>query len=576
MIKSGKLLILFLLSCLLIYSFSVNEKKTTGKVSVDSGWVESTFSRMTLREKIGQMIISHSEGYKLEKNSKEFLRLKNSVEKNKVGGFIFFKGNSLEEAGLINDLQSLSEVPLLISADFERGTKMRLDDGSLFPSNMAIGAAGNPDLAYKMGQMIARECKALGIHQNYAPVMDVNNNPLNPIINVRSYGESPELVSQMGTMLIKGIQDENVIATAKHFPGHGDTDIDSHNDLPVLNFDMERLNKIELVPFKNAIGGGVKSVMIAHLSFPAIEENTKIPASLSSEIVSNLLIENLGFNGLIVTDALNMSGITKNFSTKEIAVMCVKAGIDLILMPENEEAAISAIEKAVNKGEISEDRINLSVKKILTAKFKLKLNENKFTDLENVSKIVNSGEEQILAQQIADESVTLVKNKDNIIPLKNKNIYVLSLNNGNDKDNSAYFEKTIKENYEQAGYNFTFDKLNGDVTGGDYTLPDNTGIVLIPIYAKVKIKTGSVGLPESQVNLINKFISDGKKVIIISFGNPYLLKNFPDVDCYICAYGEAETSINSVIKGLFGDLKFRGKLPVTITDNFKIGFSILN
>jgi len=535
---------------------------------------------MTLREKIAQMIISSSEGYSLDKNSKEYNRIKNLIVNQKIGGFIFFKGNSLQEAEIINELQSMSETPLLISADFERGTKMRLDDGSLFPNNMAIGATRNPKLAYQMGLLIAKECRAIGIHQNYAPVLDVNNNSKNPIINVRSFGEDPLLVSQMGTAMIKGIQDGNVIATGKHFPGHGDTDIDSHNDLPVLNFDMSRLNNIELVPFKNAINSGVKSVMIAHLSFPAIENTPYIPASLSEKIVSGILINQIGYHGLIVTDALNMSGITKHFTTQGVALMCVSAGIDLILMPQGEEITINAIERAVIDGDIKEERINYSVQKILEAKEWLGLNENKIVDLEKVKSIVNSEEEQILSQMIADESVTLVKNDNNILPFKkaNSNILLLSLNNGNDKGNSDLFLKKIDG--ISAGY---FNKINifeqsGEVSNIEeiITASGEADLVLIPIYAKVKIKTGTVGLPESQISLIKVLKEKGKKVIVISFGNPYLLQGFEEIDSYICAYGDSESSINASIKGIFGEIKFKGKLPVTINELYKFGDGINN
>lgn len=542
--------------------------------------VKQKLSSMTLREKIAQMIISYSDGYEISKDSKEYKRLSNLIKNQKIGGLIFFKGNSLQEAALINDLQSISETPLLISADFERGTKMRLDDGSLFPSNMALGATRNPELAYKMGIMISKECRAIGIHQNYAPVLDVNNNSKNPIINVRSYGEDPLLVSQMGNALIKGIQEGNVIATGKHFPGHGDTEIDSHNDLPVLNFDMNRLNNVELVPFKNAISGGVQSIMIAHLSFPAIEDNPNVPASLSSKIVNGILVDQLGFNGLIVTDALNMSGITKHFSTKEVALMCINAGIDLILMPQDEEKTISTIEQAVKKGEISEERIDYSVRKILEAKSRLGLDENKYVDLEKVKEIINSEEERNLSQLIADESVTLVKNENKILPFtKSKNnILILSLNNGNDKANSDYFLQRFDE--KPAGYLSqvkVFDK-SGDITNADDILDASidADIILIPIYAKVKIKTGTVGLPESQINLIKYFKEKNKKVIVISFGNPYLLQGFEEIESYICAYSDSESSINAVIKGIFGEIKFKGKLPVSINEKYKYGTGINN
>ncbi len=562
-------------------SLSNFEKKAavTNKYLKDNEWTEQKLASMTLREKIAQMVISNSDGYTLDESSTEFQRLQNLIVNEKIGGLIFFKGNSVQEAGLINRLQTMSETPLLISADFERGTKMRLDDGSLFPSNMALGATRNPELAYQMGLQIAKECKAIGVHQNYAPVVDVNNNSMNPIINVRSYGENPELVSSMADKFIKGLQAGNVIATAKHFPGHGDTDIDSHSDLPVLNFSRDRLENLELIPFKNAIKSDVMSVMIAHLSLPAIENESFVPASLSKSIIEGVLIDELKFSGLVVTDALNMAGVVKHFSTSDVALRCVNAGVDLILMPQGESETISAIELAVNNGSISEERINFSARKILNAKNWLKLNENKYVDIDNVSSTVNSDNAKRISQQIADESLTLVKNNNNLLPFNyssNQNCLIISLNNGNEKANSDYFLNTF--NSENKFKSVSYYDLSGEINDQEEIISDsdNYDVIIIPIYAKVKIKTGTVGLPESQISLINAITSKGKKVLVISFGNPYLIQSFPDIDSYICAYADAETSINSAINSFYGTIKFKGKLPVTISNQFQYGDGIIN
>ncbi len=542
-------------------------------------WTEKKLSSMNIREKIAQMIISNSDGFALDESSAEFKRIQNLIINEKIGGLIFFKGNSEQEAGLINKFQSLSETPLLISADFERGTRMRLDDGSLFPSNMALGATRNPELAYLMGLQIAKECKAIGVGQNYAPVADVNNNSLNPIINVRSYGEDPELVSSMADMFIKGLQDGNIIATVKHFPGHGDTDIDSHSDLPVLNFSKERLDNLELIPFKSAVKSNVMSVMIAHLSLPALDNEVNVPASLSKNIIEGLLINELNFNGLVVTDALNMAGVVKHFSAEEVALRCVNAGVDLILMPQGESVSISAIEQAVISGSISEERINTSVRKILNAKNWLKLNENKLTDVSKVTSIVNSDEAKRISRQIADESLTLVKNNNSIVPFSNaasQSCLIISLNNGNEKANSDYFLRRFNENNKFSSTSY-YD-LTGDIVNSNEILTDadNYDVIIIPIYAKVKIKTGTVGLPDSQISLINSLSSKGKKVLVISFGNPYLIQGFPDIDSYICAYADAESSIDAGIDSFYGTIKFKGKLPVTISSQFKFGDGISN
>jgi beta-N-acetylhexosaminidase len=531
---------------------------------------------MSLREKIAQMVVSSAIPDNLSESSSGFLKLKKLCTDTKIGGFIFFKGSVSEYVSLSNKLQGFSDTPLLISADFERGTGMRVTDGVLFPNNMAIGATRNYELAYKMGLEIARESRLLGIEQDYAPVCDVNNNPGNPIINVRSFGEDPELVSGMSENEIKGLQDGNVIATAKHFPGHGDTDIDSHKDLPVLNFDMDRLNRTELVPFKNAISKNVMSVMIAHLSFPALESQEHIPASLSANIVGGLLIDKLGFGGLVVTDALNMKGITKYFSTSEVALMCVNAGIDLILMPMDEETTISAIEDAVNKGNITEERINKSVEKILKAKEWAGLFENKSVNSENVYNLIHTDEAENLSQQIADQSVTLVKDDDNIVPFKVKigNALIINLSDGSDNINSDYFSSKASEYFKGIDViNINSDKISAEQNSA-IDAAQNYNCVLIAVFAKVKYGTGKISIPASQIDIINSVASKNKNTAVISFGNPYLLKDFPAIPNYICAYGDANVSEIAVLKALTGKIKINGKLPVSINNSYPFGAGI--
>ena len=561
---------------------TITESSLNITYSKNFTWAEMRIKEMTLREKIAQMIITYSDGYYNGDNDNNFKRLRNLIENEKVGGIIFFKGRALEEAKLINKLQALSETPLLISQDFERGTAMRLEDGSLYPNNMGIGATRNPDLAYQMGLQIAKECRALGVHQNYSPVVDVNNNPLNPIINVRSFGEDPNLVSVMGDAMIRGLQDGKVLATAKHFPGHGDTDIDTHNDLPEINNDMNRMNEVELVPFVSAIKSGVKSVMVAHISFPALDKTPFIPATLSPKIINGLLIEKLGFNGLIITDALNMEGVTKHFNTKEVAVRCVKAGIDLILMPQGETKTIDAIENAVKKGDISEERIDISVKKILNAKEWLKLNENKYINEDEVLNTINNQDAQILADKIAEESITLVRNK-NVLPINENNKFnnclILSMFTGKEPENAQYFYDGIYNNIKsKSGKSPDIKIIDNDISnpGATYKNINDYDYIIIPLFIKVKMKTGTVGMNNSHAEFI-KQLTDvyGKKVVVISFGNPYLLSNFENVSGYIAAYGDSKSVIDAAIKSIAGEINPKGKLPVTITDEYKFGYGLI-
>jgi beta-N-acetylhexosaminidase len=557
--------------------FFFNSLPDTYNNSSHSSFVLHKIQEMTLREKIAQMIISSVVPAEFSDSSSESIRLSSLCKDSKIGGFIFFKGSALQYAHVSNYLQNMSKTPLLISADFERGTGMRVTDGTLFPNNMAIGAAENYDLAYQMGKSVAEETRALGVQQNYAPVCDVNNNPDNPIINVRSFGEDAVLVSKMSEAMIKGLQDGNVIATAKHFPGHGDTKIDSHNDLPVLNFDINRLNQIELVPFKNAIENNVKSVMIAHLSFPELENQANVPASLSHNIVQGLLIDQLGFKGLIVTDALNMKGITKYFSTSQVALMCVNAGIDLILMPADEEASITAIENAVNKGSITEERIDRSVKKILSAKEWLGLYKNSTVDETSITSKINMKKSNELAQKIADESITLVKDDNHSLPFKKdvNHILVYNLSDGKDNINSAYFTNKITDYYPDAEVVDINQEISADSLSAYVDNAKSYDAVIISIFAKVKYGTGKISILSSQADLIKSLSQSVKNLVTISLGNPYLLKEFPETPNYICTYGDADVSINAVIKAIKGEIKFQGKLPVTINADYKFGWSIL-
>ncbi len=568
----------FLITFIIVNSFT--ESGLNNSYSRNPSRAEMLLGKMSLREKIAQMVITYSDGYYLDESDKEYKRLHQLITEERIGGIIFFKGKTLEETRLINKLQSLSETPLLISQDFERGTAMRIEDGSIFPNNMAIGAARNKELAYKMGFQISKECRAIGVHQNYSPVLDVNNNPKNPIINVRSFGEDPKLVSEMGLEMIRGIQDGGVIATAKHFPGHGDTDIDTHNDLPIIRHDLNRLNSVELVPFKNAIDAGVKSVMIAHISFPAVDKTPNLPSTMSSPVVNGLLKSQLNFNGLIVTDALNMSGITKYFSPEQVALGCVDAGIDLILMPQGETRTIDAIENAVNSGKFSEERIDISVKKILEAKEWLKLFENRYTDESKVMDVVNSPYAVELAQTIADQSITLVRN-DDVLPLPKKQTddkcLLLSMYYGNEPENTQFFYEEFTRRTGSIFNNIVKTKaINGDIISLEATFKemDEFDYYIIPLFIKVKMKSGTVGMNESQADYINFLTYNGKKVIVISFGNPYLMENFPEVPAYICAYGDSKPSIIAAVKSLIADIKPNGKLPVTINENYKFGHGL--
>ncbi|HZX11734.1 MAG TPA: glycoside hydrolase family 3 N-terminal domain-containing protein, partial [Acidobacteriota bacterium] len=362
-------------------------------------WVQKTWAHMTLEEKIGQMISCRFSGHFYNLESPAVQRLETLVHEQKIGGLIIFGGEAFEAAYLINWIQEKSDTPLLIASDLERGLGNQIEGASLFPPLMSIGATGSEELAYAMGNITAREARAVGIHITYAPVVDVNSNPLNPIINTRSIGEDPQLVSRLAAAFIKGCQENGLIATAKHFPGHGDTQVDSHTELPLIDKSLESLKQMELIPFKKAVEAGVQAVMTAHIHIPALDPTPVLPATLSPVIITEMLRKKMGFNGLIVTDAMEMGGITTLYSPEEAAIKAVKAGVDCLLLPLETEKVIEALVKEVRSGGISQSRIDESVRRILRAKARLGLHKSKLVDMETLPRILASKEHLEVAQK---------------------------------------------------------------------------------------------------------------------------------------------------------------------------------
>jgi len=529
-------------------------------------WVNYWMRKLTLEEKVAQMIMPDARGIFLARDNKEFQRLVHYVKDKKVGGLIFFRGDVYETADMINYFQKIAEIPLLISADFEWGTAMRLDNTTHFPPAMGIAATGKLEYAYEVGKITAIEGRAMGIHQNYAPTVDVNNNYKNPIINIRSFGETPEIVSKFSVEFIRGLQENGMIATAKHFPGHGDTDIDSHLDLPVINHPKSRLDSIELVPFKESIKAGVKSVMIAHISFPQIDTVKGLPSTLSYNIVTGILKNELGFKGLIVTDAMTMRGVTKLYSNALASVLAVKAGNDIILIPPDVDEAIDAIVKAVKRGEISEERINESVRKILEFKYDLGLHKNRFVDVNKIRDVVATEEHLRKAKEIARASITVVKN-DGILPLmqfNDKRILFITMVDSNDPYSGNSFVSEISKRYD----NISFERV--DLRSTDEELNailsklNGFDLVIVSAYVRVRAYQASLALPEKQSRLLKQILASGKPVVLISFGNPYIVIEYPNVKAYICSYSDAQPVVEATAEVLFGEISPQGKLPINI------------
>ena len=578
--------ILILLFYVLSFSFAQKKEKDTHYLSNYSfnanlfynpdkkakNWVNKVYKSLTLKEKIGQLVIPFTTTYYLSEDSKSFKELKRQIKKNNIGGFIFSLGDVYSIAELSNALQKLSKVPLLISADFEKGgVAMRVDRATNFPTNMALGATNDENLAFEMGKIIAIEGRALGVQQNYSPVLDVNNNPKNPIINVRSFGEDPYLVAKLGNAYIKGLHQGGMASTVKHFPGHGDTDVDSHSDLPVLNFDRKRLDSVELVPFKSAINN-TASVMVAHLHIPILDNTINVPGSLSFNVITKLLKEELGFKGLIVTDGMEMRGITKNFSVAKSSVMAIQAGNDVVLLPPDPDIAINSIYKAVLKGEISQKRIEESVKKILLLKYCLGLDKNKYVNIDEIPKKVNTEKNNYIAKLIARKSVTVLKN-ENIIPLQkngDKQIICLSVYDREETNSGRLFERGFSSRYRNVDFLKIDARTNDTEFDFIYNKLKKADLVIIPVYLQVRSYSGSVSFNLKTKKYIDSIYTLKKPIFMLSFGNPYVIADYPTTSTYLTTYGDAPVSIEAGLEAAFGEISISGKLPISIPGHYKI------
>ncbi len=552
-------------------------------------WVEETLAKLSLEERISQMVMSRVYGYYFSTGSDQYNLMHHLVSEHKVGGLIFFQGDVYETAEMIQRCQEWADVPLLIASDFEWGAAMRIRRATRFPEAMAVGATRDTLLAYEMGRIIGEEAKAMGIRQDFAPVADVNVNPENPVINTRSFGEDPYLVAAMGSAFTSGIQDAGVLATAKHFPGHGDTHVDSHIDLPSVDVTKGRLDSVELVPFKSMIQRGVSSVMVAHVTIPAIDATKGLPSTLSKPIVTNLLKESLGFKGLVVTDALDMGAVVKAYGSDSTAVKAVLAGADILLVLPNEDSAIEALVEAVQSGSIPQSRIDYSVRKILGYKYDLGLASNRYTDLKNIREVVASAEHLSVAKNIARKSITVLKN-DSVLPLMKTPKKLLNLVVA---DAESYRTEVNRNGYPWANEpvgNYLTAQLKKRLNNVEQILIDprsNTidfdsilvrakkaDKILMPIFSKAGSGAGMFGDSSELRVLFDSLMTLKKPVIVVAMGSPFVLSDIPNANAYLCTYSDCEISTEALVEALFGEIPTSGKLPVTISEEFNFGKGI--
>ncbi len=542
-------------------------------------WINRMMGKMSLEDKVGQMVAWQVNGNFYSADSETMKDLKDLIVHHKIGGLVVFAGNVYETAHLANVFQKMARVPLLIASDFERGVANRIAGSTLFPNMMSIGAADSEDLAYRMGKITAEEGRALGVHMTYAPVVDVNINPDNPIINTRSIGEDPERVGCLAAAFIKGCQDNGMIATAKHFPGHGDTDVDSHSLLPVIKADRERLDKVELYAFKKAIDAGVRAVMTAHLNVPALDSTPDLPATLSPSILTDLLRKQFGFRGLIVTDAMTMAGITNTFSNTDAAFRAIMAGVDMVLLPPEPAKVVSFLKEAARNGQIPESRINQSVRRILVAKARLGLHRQKLVDIDALPQKISSKESLNQAVLTFESAVTLVKNEGDVLPLSaaDKMITVLSLSSDpGDYFAGRAFAAGVKKRCPGTQIFYADSDTGQESLEEAFAKSSEAEVVVCALFSRLSDRKGSVGLDLKHIELVTRLATGERPIVVLSFGSPYFLRHFPDVDAYLCLYQNTPQTQDIAVRAIFGEMDIKGKLPVSLPGLYPVWHGILS
>lgn len=569
-------IISFLYGCSATGSTSTSNEASYfgGRPSHRTAWVDSTLATLSLEQKVGQLVFVWTPGHYYPTDSDQWIELERYAKKKELGGFIFSTGEVYEYAVQLNRLQRLSRVPLLIASDLEYGLGMRIKDATTFPAAMAVGATRNPHFSYEIGKITAEEARAVGIHQNYAPDADVNTNPRNPVINTRSFGDNVSLVTEMTTQFVKGTQDGGVAATLKHFPGHGDSDVDTHVGLMTLAQDSSRLWNRELKPFQDAIGAGAISVMVGHIAVPAFDTVADRPASVSPTITTGLLQQDLKFNGLVVSDAMRMQAVARKYPPGEAAVLAVKAGIDLVLLPVDADLAVDAIVKAVRRGEIPEERIDQSVRKLLHLKQWVGLDRNRMVNLERIGDVVGTREHRLTAQEIARDAVTVLGNDSHILPLPkvdSRKILDIVFSDSEDPETGRSLQQMLSQRHPKMGFASLDPRSNFVEYDSVMSAARRSDILLLQLhyFTRSEQMTGTIGT--EQAAFLRSLDSLGKPIIVISLGNPYVVMDIPKPMAYVCTYSDADCMQEAVAEVLFAEAPARGNLPITIPNMYAFG-----
>lgn len=534
-------------------------------------WIDSLIKTLSIEERIGQLMMISAYASKDENHIQQIGEI---VEKYNIGGVIYMKGSPAKQVQYTNYLQEKAKIPLLISIDGEWGLSMRLDSVLPFPRQMMLGAIENEGLIYDMGAEIAEQCKRIGIHINFAPVADINNNPKNPVINSRSFGENKNIVLRRSYAYMAGMQDNGILVTAKHFPGHGDTDVDSHYGLPSVGHNKKHLEQFELYPFRHLINMGLSGMMIAHLHVPALDSANLIPATLSKPIITDLLIKKYGFQGLIFTDAMNMGGVTKTYEPDEASLMAFKAGNDIILFSPDIKKSIQRIAQAIKDGEISEEELNYKCRKVLAAKHYMQLDQYRPIKEENIIQDLNSKKSEYLNHAIAAEAITLLENKDDIIPIKSVSEKTLLINIK--KPVNDTFTKRIKT-YAQID-TIEISKTGSAIENSFYIqTASNYKTTIVAWHGLSQYPSKQYGVEPEMVQFMNA-LSQETNVILVIFGNPYILTypiNYNQLAGLLVAYEDNHYTREYSAQLIFGGIEAKGKLPVS-TGQYKQGDGLKN
>jgi len=552
--------------------------------SAERRWIDSTLATLSLRDRVGQMVMVWVLGDYTSNGDSSFAEVRRWIQQDHIGGVSMSLGTPIEVAAKINAMQRISRVPLIASADLEPGlgrlegglfSHYLLDAGSatVFPSNMAIAATGRDSDAHDVARAIGEEARAVGIQIDFAPVVDVNNNPNNPVINTRSFGEDPARVARLAALFVRGLDEAGAVSTAKHFPGHGDTDVDSHVGLPIVGASMPRLDSVELVPFRAAIQAGAGLVMTAHIALPAVAGDSTTPATLSPRIITGLLRDSLGFGGVTITDAMTMEGVGKGYTTEQSSVLAVQAGADILLKPSDPTRAIDAVVAAVERGEISRGRIDSAARHVLALKARVGLAENRYADLEALREVVGSPAHRTLAADVAQRAITLLRDRDTLIPIRGSRALIVQYAPETELKAGRVFAPTLLAALPGSRVVKILPNVARSQLDSIAALAKGMDRIIVAAYVRRIEGAGRFAVPQHVSAWIDSLAreSAGPKVTVASFGNPYLIRQFPNVGTYLVTYGVSDDLERAAARAILGLAPITGRAPISLPDFFHAG-----